>query len=91
MQRSRKAWLQTVLTAPIFSLARNRCAELFLHYRVHSSMPVLYVRSNLKCSATQRMETGNWRKGKMIGSKDDRMNPRIGCGLQQLLAGEIPT
>ena len=37
------------------------------------------------------METGDCRKGKMIGSKEDRMNPRIGCGLQQLLAREIPT
>ena len=50
MKAAQPKGLVTMLTAPISVRAMRALA---FHYRVHSSMLVLYVRSNLKCSATQ--------------------------------------
>ena len=69
--------------------SRNTCAGFSLSSPQFDAGVVRTQQPKVFCDPM--METGNWRKGKMIGSKDDRMNPRIGCGLQQLLAGEIPT
>ena len=69
--------------------SRNTCAGFLLSSPQFDVGVVRTQQSKVFCDPM--METGNWRKGKMIGSKEDRMNPRIGCGLQQVLAGEIPT
>jgi hypothetical protein len=44
-----------------------------------------------KVFSDPRMEAGNRSSSQMVGPKNDRMNPWIGGGLLQLLAGEIST